>query len=121
MYKKYILFALLSAASTPIFAQRANVQGIVRNQVSKEPFSNVRLVFEKNQKSVVTDSKGNFSLPKLNSGEETILITGGNIQEIKITVQIPASGLLKMDDIYVLPSTDNDNTKNIQFEIGRTF
>ncbi|WP_343571184.1 TonB-dependent receptor [Sphingobacterium sp.] len=109
MYKKYILFALLSAASTPIFAQRANVQGIVRNQVSKEPFSNVRLVFEKNQKSVVTDSKGNFSLPKLNSGEETILITGGNIQEVKITVQIPASGLLKMDDIYVLPSTDNDN------------
>lgn len=109
MYKKYILFALLSAASTPIFAQRANVQGIVRNQVSKEPFSNIRLVFEKNQKSVVTDSKGNFSLPKLSSGEETILITGGNIQEVKITVQIPTSGLLKMDDIYVLPSTDNDN------------
>jgi hypothetical protein len=109
MYKKYILFALLSAASTPIFAQQANVQGIVRNQVSKEPFSNVRLVFEKNQKSVVTDSKGNFNLPKLKSGEETILITGGNIQETKITVQIPASGLLTMEDIYVLPSTDSDN------------
>ncbi|WP_293938374.1 TonB-dependent receptor [Sphingobacterium sp. UBA5996] len=109
MYKKYILFALLSAASTPIFAQKANVQGIVRNQLSKEPFSNVRLVFEKNQKTVVTDSKGNFNLPKLNSGEETILITGGNIQETKITVQIPTSGLLKMEDIYVLPSTDNDN------------
>src|SRR5690606_22006053 len=53
---------------------------------------------------------GNFNLPKLKPGAETILITGGNIQETKITIQIPASGLLDMEDIFVLPSNDNDNT-----------
>lgn len=109
MYKKYILFLLLSTLGIPLFAQHGNVQGIVRNQLSKEPFANVKLVFEKNKKTVNTDAEGAFSLPKLQKGEETILLTGANIQQIKIIIQVPESGTLKLDDIYVIPSTNIEN------------
>jgi len=108
MYKKYIIYFFLFLVTVPAFAQSVVVKGTLRVAGTKDPFALVRIYFERNQIAVTSDDKGMFSASHLMSGEETVSITGTNIQTKQVKIRIPKSGTLDLGDIEVAPNIDNE-------------
>ncbi|WP_437920400.1 TonB-dependent receptor [Sphingobacterium sp. LRF_L2] len=109
MYKKYILYLFFLLAAVPVLAQTVAVNGTVRIQGTRDPYAQAKVYFERSHITVFTDERGNFSTAEITSGEETVSISGENIQLKRLAIFVPASGVLALGEIAVQPNIDIEN------------
>jgi len=117
MIRKLLLATLSLCICVASYAQSTKNTGIVKgkliNTATKAPFSDLRVSIPELKTFTSTDGEGNFILSEIPFGQQTLLISGYNVQRDSVTISV-GGDVTDVKEIQVKPNDMGANPENVE-------